>query len=136
VCNQDQIEVKITPETCTKIDKWFNPDTERCDPRVDCKLIESDSMHRWIIDLKTNKCIKKNIGMKFKLSLAMIMVIAIFVALLYLILDDRFFCLKNHGAEGVQFGELGRAPKFGANGNAVTSDKDNKADEESEQLVR
>ena len=37
--------------------------------------------------------------MKFKLSLACIMVITIVIGLLYLVLDDKVFCLKNHQTE-------------------------------------
>ncbi len=75
----------------------------------------------------TNKCVKHKIGLKFKLSLASIMVIAILVGLLYLVLDDKYFCLKK--SDSRDLGISGRPLRGSTNGNAVTSDKD-KTDEE------
>ena len=90
-------------------------------------------MHRWMLDQMTNRCVKHKIGMKFKLSLASIMVIAIIVGLLYLVLDDKYFCLKK--SDSNDLGSSGRPPRGSSNGNAVTSDKD-KTDEEQENLFK
>ena len=37
--------------------------------------------------------------MKFQIGLAVLMICAILCGILYLVLDDRFFCLKNPRAE-------------------------------------
>jgi len=116
-------EDPITVDNCNAQNKWFNQAKLRCDPFNECLKLKSTPNYKWRLDSATNECRKVKPSFKFKAGLAIVMICTILAGLLYLVLDDRFFCLGN---EHVELGTLeAKKGKVYSNG----KDKGGKADE-------
>ena len=65
----------------------------------DCSRMPKGLAYRWKHDRETRTCTKVAVSLKTEVSLAICMLCMIVGALLYLVLDDRFFCIKVSRAE-------------------------------------
>ena len=79
--------------------QYFNENFKKCDPYVDCSQLKHTASYKWSLDKTTNECRKIKPGFKFQLGLGIIMICAMVAGLLYLLLDDRFFCLRTQRVE-------------------------------------
>ena len=95
-------EDKVGPMTlaiCTQQRKWFNKALGRCDAFIDCDVLQKSANFKWKLDIDRNECQKVKPSFKFRKGLAIMMIVAMIAALLYLVLDDRFFCLRSQRVE-------------------------------------
>ena len=95
---KDPSTIKVT-DASKCVELWFNSSLYTCEPFLDCTLQKPTISYKWRLDVETNTCRKVRPGMKFQVGLGVMMIFAILGAFLFLVLDDRFFCLKNPKVE-------------------------------------
>lgn len=75
-------------------EKWYSPELETCEPFLNCKEKKLTAKHSWKLDKGTNQCVLVKNQMKFHSGIAIVIIGAIIATVLFLVLDDKYFCLK------------------------------------------
>ena len=69
--------------------------------------MKKTASYKWRLNETTNECQKVKPGFKFQMGLGIIMICAMIAGVLYLVLDDKYFCL---GGQRVEKAASQRAP--------------------------
>ena len=92
--------VEVTTLVCKDPMMWYDVMIGECINYKDCDEMESGTAYYWRLNKETNMCEKVKEGMKFQTGLALLMICGMVSAVLFLVLDDKYFCLKPRDGMG------------------------------------